>query len=36
MLVVFGAGKVKRGVGGVKITADDNGFVGVKQLEEAE
>lgn len=36
MLVVFGAGEVKRGVGGVKITADDNGFVGVEQLEEAE
>ena len=36
MFVVFGAGKVKRGVGGVKIAADDNGFVGVKQLEEAE
>ena len=29
MFVVFGTGEVKRSVGGVKITADDNGFVGV-------
>ena len=29
MLVVFGASKVKRGVGGVKIATDDNGLVGI-------
>ena len=30
MFVVFGASKVKRGMGGVEIAADDNGFVGIQ------
>ena len=29
MFVVFGAGKVEWGVGGVKIAADDDGLVGI-------